>query len=90
MRTIYKYKLELKDEQEIVMPALANILCVQMQNGSPHIWAQLDSNASPQTRTIGIFGTGNPIPPYKNMYYIGTFQIHGAGLVFHVFELIKH
>lgn len=88
MKTIYKYRLEIKDEQDIVMPCLANILCVQMQNGTPHIWAQVESQSSSQTRTIGIFGSGNPIPS-NPMDYIGTFQVHGAGLVFHVYEILK-
>lgn len=87
MKTIYRYTLELTDKQEVQMPALSNILCVQMQGGKAHIWAQVDSNATKESRLIGIFGTGNPIPS-NPMRYIGTIQIELHGLVFHVYEIL--
>lgn len=87
MKTIYKYTLELNDRQEIVMPALAEILCVQMQDGKAHLWAEVESNATKYTRIIGIFGTGNPIPSNPKAY-IGTIQIPLHGLVFHVYEIL--
>lgn len=39
MKKIYKYAIEITDDQDIVMPVGAKILTVQNQNGVPCIWA---------------------------------------------------
>lgn len=83
--TIYKYPLETTDEQKIEMPKGANILTVQVQNGTPCLWALVNPENRPEQRIISIFGTGNPIKP-ANIVYIGTYQLMEGKLVLHVFE----
>lgn len=85
MQTIYKYPLEITDEQIIEMPAMSQILTVQMQNGVPCIWVMVEpiEGLPDRKAVIEIFGTGHPISK-GNREYIGTFQTEV--LVFHVFQ----
>ena len=85
MRTIYKYPLEGTDEQIVLMPRGAEILCVQVQNGIPCLWADISTENAQERekRYIRIIGTGHELPKAV-MKYIGTFQM--GALVFHVFE----
>jgi len=83
---IFKWELQLTDEQVLWLPKGSKLLTVQMQNGRPKLWAICDPNAVLQEpRRIGIYGTGNPIPEDPGIY-IATFQMHNGDLVFHVFE----
>jgi hypothetical protein len=90
MNVIWKFPLEFTvHEQLIAMPQGATILTVQMQRGTPCLWATVDSNAPQTSRRIAIVGTGLEIkehsaPIYK---YIGTFQMADGAFVWHVFEL---
>ena len=87
MKRIYKYKLEVTDEQYIVMPAGAEILTVQTQFGQPCIWALVDIDETPCDieYKFEIFGTGNPIDDDFEGKYIGTFQMAEGQLVYHLF-----
>lgn len=88
METIYKYPLEITDTQDIPLRNNGQILTVQMQEGRPCIWARVntdDPEVLHEKRTILTYGTGHPIEQ-KNIRYIGTYQVHARGLVFHVFE----
>lgn len=88
MMTIWKYPLEITDEQTIELPQRSEILSVQMQNGVPTIWALVDPKApGPKVKQkIGIFGTGNPIDGVLfKQAFIGTVQ--QGSLVWHVFTL---
>lgn len=88
MKTIWKYNLFTTDLQFISMPQGAEILCVQAQFDSPVIWAIVDSKEQNyESRSIAIYGTGNPVPEIKQKY-IGTYQILGGSFVGHVFEII--
>jgi hypothetical protein len=87
MRTIWKFKLQTTDEQELLMPEGSEILTVQIQDGEPCLWAMIENTESkPEKRLIEIFGTGNPINSHGPREYIGTYQLGGGALVFHVFE----
>lgn len=87
MKTIWKFPLKVIDVQAIEMPSGANMLAVQMQQGTPCVWAEVDPEAERVTRHIAIFGTGHPMPD-RVMEYISTFQLHDGALVFHAFEFI--
>ena len=88
MKTVFKYPLQVKDKQEIQMPVGAEILCVQVQGGTPCLWAKVDTEAAYDIkRTIRIYGTGHHINQDEPLDYIGTFQLENGVLVFHVFEL---
>lgn len=84
-KRIFKYKIETKDRNIVRMPADSKILCVQLQNGEPHLWAMVDPSRSHIDRAIAVYGTGNPMDTASGEY-IGTYQLHGGALVFHVFD----
>lgn len=88
-KKIFKYQLETTDVQRIEMPQGAEILCIQTQNEVPCIWALVEPNATVTKRTFEIFGTGHNVPENVNRTYVGTYQLHNGGLVFHCFELVS-
>jgi hypothetical protein len=72
------------------MPQDAKILCVQTQNDMPCIWAIVNEEAEPrENRLFHIYGTGHEIKNLENKKYVGTYQLQGGVLVFHVFEIIN-
>lgn len=89
MSTIFKYPIAVADFQVIQMPQDAQILTVQMQHEIPCLWARVDPLKPTTGRRIRVIGTGNPIDDTQPLHYIGTFQMHGGILVFHVFEVLK-
>ena len=82
--TIWKYKIEITDEQEIAVPEYFHPLTCQIQNGEPYIWAIVDNLKPLKYIKIYVYGTGNPIPEHLGNY-LDTFQIYDGKLVFHVF-----
>lgn len=84
MKTIWKYELKHTDGQSVEMPEKAEILTVQMQMGILCLWAKVESDNAREKRNILIRGTGNHIGDVGD--YIGTYQLQGGELVFHVFE----
>lgn len=93
MTTIYKYKLSVTEEQTLLIPKGARILCVKLQNGEPHIWAIVNTGEELESRTFEIVGTGNTMKE-RSMFsrvYIDTFQSPNLlnWFVGHVFEIIK-
>jgi len=85
MKTIYKYQL-FAGHDVMEMPKGAQVLTVQAQNDKPHIWALVDPyESSVEARRFGVYGTGHDMPDDLGPY-IGTFQLEGGSLVFHVFD----
>lgn len=82
--TIYKYPIDIRDEQLVKMPKDAKILTVQMQGDNPTLWALVDEKAEKEYRKIRIIGTGHPIPDADSLTYIGTIQ--ERMFLWHVFE----
>ena len=99
MRIVYKYPLKVEDYQVVTMPKGAQILTVQTQREEPCIWALVDTENDPEERYFRIAeekryfriaGTGHPIRlKDKLLRYVGTFQLIGGDLIFHVFEIEK-
>lgn len=86
MKKIFKYVLEITDEQTIQMPVGAKVLSVQNQEGKPCLWALVDpEQTSKESINVAMFGTGNPIEDWqlKGFSFLGTIQINW--LVLHVF-----
>lgn len=84
--TVWKYELEVTDEQVVMMPAYATVLTVHVQKGQPCVWVKADSQATALVeRRFFIHGTGHPVNSRAGRY-VGTFQLDGGALVFHVFE----
>lgn len=90
MKSVYKYPIPwppTRDEFTLALPVGAEILCFQMQGETPCIWALVDTgNVSQETRKFRLAGTGHPIE-YTPKKYIGTIQLRGGLLIFHLFEL---
>jgi len=88
--TIWKFPLETTDRQTIRMPKDACILSVQTQRGDPQLWAMVNSTAPMVGRRIRIYGTGHEMGedliPYMGSAFVGTYQLSGGALVFHVFD----
>lgn len=82
--TIHKYQLAVCDKHTVEMPLGAEILCVQVQNDIPCLWAKVDPKAHRVDREIRIYGTGHDLD-WDTGDYVGTFQVRGDFLVFHVF-----
>lgn len=87
-KSIWKFGLETTDNQEIEMPIGAEILTVQTQHEQPCLWALVHPSAEKEIRHFEVFGTGHEVsyPTGTDRKYIGTYQLHGGSLVFHVFE----
>lgn len=87
MKTIWKFPLPTTDEGSVLeMPIGAEVLTVQTQTDRPQLWAVVDPFADTELRTFRTYGTGHPIE-HDPGRYVATYQLHGGGLIFHVFEI---
>lgn len=88
MQTIWKYRIDIADAQDILMPLGSKILCVQEQPGvGLCLWAIVDPDKQRKvTRHLRMYGTGHPHARIDGTY-IGTAQEMGGQLVWHVFEV---
>ena len=88
MKTIWKFKLDVVDEQTIEVPKGAVPLCVQIQKcfNIPFIWV-LVNPAETEKENIEIItkGTGHVFDD-ERCKYIGTYQTLNGNLIFHVFK----
>ena len=89
-KTIWKFELEIGDNQKLEMPIGAEILSVQTQNETPCLWALVDPDADQETRHFEVYRTGHPVHYDMGISrnYIGTFQLQSGLLVLHVFEYV--
>ena len=84
--TIYKYSLNLKGLQTIVLPSKFDFLDVQVQNGIICLWFFVDTTKPKVPKNIYIYGTGEDIDFSrldKDTTYLGTVQLDT--FVWHVF-----
>lgn len=86
MMKIFKYALEITDEQHVELPHDSQLLSVQDQNGQLTLWALINPNLNMVFRLVTIIGTGHPITKPRAVLgtFIGTVQMYN-GLVWHVF-----
>lgn len=82
--TIWKYPLLLGDSVTYWMPAGAMILTVQMQHGTPTLWALVDPAAPLAPFELAVVGTGQVVP--DRAVFISTVQMADGGLVWHIFR----
>jgi hypothetical protein len=88
MKTIHKYPVSGADIFQIMMPKGAQILTVQQQLLDPQIWALVDTDMPAEVRYFRLAGMGHRLEENAQFDYIGTFQVHGGNLVFHLFEVL--
>lgn len=89
-QVIWKFPLKTTDAQKLSLPKGAEILCVQTQFNEPCLWALVEEGNT-EFRVFETFGTGHPVHCDMGVdrKYIGTYQLDGGSLVFHVFERIN-
>lgn len=84
---IYKYNLQVTDEQVIELPEDAEILHVDCQDPSGRtiqLWAKVGVTTPTASRRFIILGTGQPVP--EDAIYIGSVLCAGGALVWHIFQ----
>ena len=84
---IWKWELDITDEQDIVAPLATKFLDVQWQYDTIAIWGMFDCRIEHDLvpRNILIYGTGHRMT-LGNAQYIGTVQESDRRLVWHVFD----
>ena len=61
MLVVHKFPLRTTDRQEIYLPVSAKVLTVQVQHGTPCLWALVDEDADLTKHSLTIVGTGHPV-----------------------------
>jgi hypothetical protein len=84
-RTIWKFPLQVVEEQALQMPIGAKVLHVGTQGNIASIWAEVDPTAELEKRWIYMFGTGHSLPALRAAKHLGTFMMHDGTVVYHVF-----
>jgi len=83
MKTIYKYVLQIEDEQYINTYEGHKILLIAEQAGTLCLWAEVDTEHLPEALKILIIGTGHVINPALTIDHLGS-AVVGA-FVWHVY-----
>lgn len=84
---VWKFQIPIADDVAIQMPKGAKFLAFQTQNEQPCLWVLVDPAEEKETRRFHVAGTGHPILDGPKLDYIGTCQVRGGALVWHLFEL---
>ncbi len=84
MYTIWKYPLDVVDDQTVQMPSQAELLTVNDQNDHFCLWVRVNTDNPLLNRKISIRGTGHPADDVGK--YIGSMYPYNGKLVFHVFD----
>ncbi len=86
--TIWKFPVVIDDSFVLALPVGAKVLSVQAQNDAPNMWVLLDQDTKQPfvNRLFRVYGTGHMIQDRLTLEFIGTFQLMGGRLVFHLFE----
>lgn len=85
-RAVFKVVLALTDDQTVDMRKHAEILTVQMQQGNLCVWFECDPNMPKERRRFAVVGIWHVFEDTAMQKYIGTIQIFGGDLIFHVYE----
>jgi hypothetical protein len=83
MKVIWKFPVG-PGRFSVEIPSGATFLSVQTQLGRPQMWFMCDPHAIPRDRWFRVQPTGLEFDFEEK--YLGTFQLEGGELVFHLFE----
>lgn len=88
MNQVWKYNINPDDYTSLEIPKDANVLSVGEQFGNVCIWVMVDPSKNKETRKFRLAGTGHPI---NELYlsFVGTVQLDGGSMVFHLFEILS-
>lgn len=85
MKAIWKYQLEVKDEQLLSLPLGSVIRSFGAQGDEIFVWVEVDTDATETYDTcLYIRGTGMPLPD-KDLDYITTVLMYQGALVWHIY-----
>lgn len=85
-KSVWKFSLEIRDEQTVSVPQDAVPLTAQMQRGGELcLWCLVTPGKPTRKLTVRIVGTGHPFPDAGECRYLATAQDHDRQLVWHVF-----
>lgn len=88
---IFKYELQLADDQQVELPHGAEILSVQFQKDQQgheilQLWALVDEYEKIMVpRLIRMYGTGHYMAGHPGKF-LGTVQEAGGALIWHIFD----
>ena len=90
-QAIWKFTLELTDDQEIEMPLGSIILSTALQHGRIQLWAMVDTQIyEKEKRQIAIIGTGHEMSSFKaSGKFIGSAISETGNFVWHVFDISR-
>jgi len=84
MRTIHKFPIQISGGDFIIpLSGECQVLDVQVQQGVPMMWVELDPDAEKMPTTFAVFPTGGEID--DEWVHLATFQMHGGELVWHLY-----
>lgn len=85
MRRVYKYPIETRDQQILIIPGLIQVLHLDVQGGRPCIWCMVDPDKAAKGYKVIIHGTGHDADDTADMKYVGTYKLFNGTFVGHVF-----
>lgn len=86
MKVVHKYRIGDGEEFTLHAPRGAEFLSVQVQGPDVQVWARVDPEAEKVLFKFAVVGTGHYLKPFAcSAPFIGTFQLQGGALVFHLF-----
>jgi hypothetical protein len=87
---VWKFPINIVDDQQIEMPEHAQILHVGGQDGRLCLWVRVNPANAKVARRISVRGTGHTIEKGQlapaNGFYLGSAQV--GPFVWHVFEAV--
>jgi hypothetical protein len=93
MSTIWRYSLRIRDAQVVDIPAGGKVLSVAHRQDTDHdidMWVLVDDGPpAAEARMFRVFGTGQPVEADSELVHLGTCQVQGGAVVFHVFEELQ-
>lgn len=85
-RAVWKFPFHPAHPILIQMPKGAQVLSVQCQSDRPFLWAFVDPHAEREVRGFYAYEAGQTIESNDLGQFVGTFQMPGGHLVFHMWE----
>lgn len=92
VKAVWKFPIRLAPRVTLVMPMMAQLLCVKEQKGQMCFWAKIDPETTlVEQRTFLVVGTGHELELMKDEaeVYVGSAMFEQGDFVFHLFEAIK-
>ena len=88
MLKIFKYEIEITEEQVIMLPEGAVILHFGLQKDVPYIWVRVEEHVEKVKRHFKVVGPGHVFEDYA-LEYVGTVVNHKGYFVWHLYENLR-